>query len=128
MSDAGIWVASAALFAREHALREAVGRESDRHDQVEPMSRPHIPPGSSETARVNDDFKILFEFFERHRQEVAGRDVATVPPDLREKLARFAEGRCSEEERAEMKQLLFEKPELIPLLVTETVALRQAQR
>ena len=76
---------------------------------------------------MNDDFRILFEFFERHRLEVAGREVAAVPPDVREKLARFAEGRCSEEERAEMKQLLFEKPELIPLLVTETVALRQAR-
>ncbi len=77
---------------------------------------------------MNDDFEILFAFFERHRQEVAGREVETVPADLREQLARFADGRCSEEERAEMKKLLFEKPELIPLLVNEAVALRQAQR
>jgi hypothetical protein len=77
---------------------------------------------------VNDDFEILFAFFERHRHEVAGREVATVPPELRERLARFAEGRCSEEERAQMKQLLFEQPELIPLLVTEAVALREAQQ
>ena len=77
---------------------------------------------------MNDDFEILFAFFERHRQEVAGREVEVLSPDLREQLARFAEGRCSEEERAEMKKLLFEKPELIPLLVTEAVALRQEQR
>lgn len=82
----------------------------------------------TEAARVNDDFKILFEFFERHRREVGGRELEAIPPELREKLARFAEGRCSDEERAEMKQLLFENPQLIPLLVTETVALRQAQR
>ena len=77
---------------------------------------------------MNDDFEILFAFFERHRQEVSGREVETVSPDLREQLARFAEGRCSEEERAELKRLLFEKPELIPLLVNEAVALRQTER
>ena len=80
----------------------------------------------TKSARVNDDFKILFDFFESHRHEVVGRSLATVPTELREKLTRFAEGRCTDEERAEMKKLLLEQPELIPLLVTETVALRQA--
>jgi hypothetical protein len=74
---------------------------------------------------VNDDFKILLEFFDGDVQEVAGRAAATLPTDLREKIAKFASGKCTEEERVEMKKLLQEQPQLIPALVTETKALRQ---
>jgi hypothetical protein len=73
---------------------------------------------------VNDDFKILFELLEDRAQEVTGRGATTVPSELREKIARFAAGTCSEEERDQMKKLLREKPDLIPVLVTETRALR----
>ena len=75
---------------------------------------------------MNDDFKILLEFFDGDAQEVAGRTAATIPTELREKIARFASGKCTEEERVEMKTLLQEQPHLIPALVTETRALRQS--
>ncbi|HTG44440.1 MAG TPA: hypothetical protein VK633_07890 [Verrucomicrobiae bacterium] len=75
---------------------------------------------------MNDDFKILLEFFAGDTQEVAGRETATIPTELREKIAKFASGKCTEEERVEMKKLLQEKPQLIPALVTEAKALRQA--
>jgi hypothetical protein len=75
---------------------------------------------------VNDDFKILLEFFDGDAREVAGRTTEALPTELREKIARFASGECSEEERTEMKRLLQEKPQLIPALVSETKALRQA--
>jgi hypothetical protein len=75
---------------------------------------------------VNDDFKILLEFFDGDAQEVAGRTAATIPTELREKIAKFASGKCTEEERVEMKTLLQEQPHLIPALVTETRALRQS--
>ena len=75
---------------------------------------------------MNDDFKILLEFFDGDAQEVAGRAVATIPTELREKIAKFASGKCTEEERVEMKKLLQEHPNLIPDLVTETRALRQS--
>jgi len=75
---------------------------------------------------VNDDFKTLLEFFAGDASEVAGRAAATIPTELREKIAKFARGKCTEEERVEMKKLLQEKPDLIPTLVTETKALRQA--
>ena len=75
---------------------------------------------------MNDDFKILLEFFDGEAGEVAGRAAETIPTDLRERIARFASGKCTEEERAEMKKLLQEKPQLIPALVSETKALRQA--
>jgi hypothetical protein len=74
---------------------------------------------------VNDDFKILLEFFDGDVQEVAGRSAAIIPTELREKIAKFASGKCTEEERVEMKRLLQEQPQLIPSLVTETKALRQ---
>ena len=75
---------------------------------------------------MNDDFQILFEILEGRAQEVMGRAAAMVPSGLREKIARFAAGTCSEEEREQMKKLLREKPDLIPVLVTETRALRPA--
>jgi CO dehydrogenase/acetyl-CoA synthase beta subunit len=75
---------------------------------------------------VNDDFKILLEFFAGDAQEVSGRVSATLPTELRDKIAKFASGKCTEEERVEMKKLLQEQPHLIPTLVTETKALRQA--
>jgi hypothetical protein len=75
---------------------------------------------------VNDDFKILLEFFDGDAREVAGRG-ATVTADVQDKIAKFASGKCTEEERGEMKKLLQEQPHLIPVLVTETKALRPSQ-
>jgi hypothetical protein len=75
---------------------------------------------------VNDDFKILLEFFDGDVQEVAGRAAATIPAELREKIAKFASGKCTEEERVELKKLLQEQPNLIASLVTETRALRES--
>jgi hypothetical protein len=73
---------------------------------------------------VNDDFKILLEFFDGDAEEVAGR-IASIPAELREKIAKFASGKCTEEERAELKELLQQQPNLIAALVTETRALRE---
>jgi len=74
---------------------------------------------------VNDDFKILLEFLDGDVQEVAGRSAMAIPAELKEKIARFANGKCSEEERVEMKKLLQQQPDLIPTLVAETKALRE---
>jgi hypothetical protein len=75
---------------------------------------------------VTDDFKILLEFLDVDAPEVAGRSAAAVPADVKEKIARFASGKSTEEERVEMKKLLQEQPDLIPMLVAETKALRPA--
>jgi hypothetical protein len=76
---------------------------------------------------VKDDFQILLEFLESDRPEVVGRAAATVSPELRERLVKFAAGKCSGEERAQMKKALQEQPDLIPALARETLALRQPQ-
>ncbi len=73
---------------------------------------------------MNDNFQILFELLEDPVQEVAGRAADMVPPELRERIARFAAGTCTEEERDQMKKLLREKPDLIPVLAAGTRALR----
>ena len=74
---------------------------------------------------MNDDFKILLEFFDGDVQEAGGRSAAAIPPDLKEKIAKFASGKCTEDERVEMKKLLHEQPNLIPTRVADTKALRQ---
>ena len=74
---------------------------------------------------MNDDFKILLEFFDGDAQEVGGRTAAAIPAELREKIVRFANGKSSEDERAEMKKLFQDQPDLIPALVMETKAIRQ---
>ena len=73
---------------------------------------------------MNDDFKILLEFFEGGRPEVAGRAAGAIPAEVRERISKFARGDCTEEERAELKKLLQQQPDLIPVLVTETRSLR----
>ena len=77
---------------------------------------------------MNVDFKILFEILEGRDREVTRRAARTVLAELREKIARFAAGKCSEEERDQMKKLLREKPDLIPVLVAEMRALRQSDQ
>jgi hypothetical protein len=74
---------------------------------------------------VNDDFKILLEFLDGDVQEVGGRSAMAIPAELQEKIARFANGQCTEEERGEMKKLLQQQPDLIPTLVAATKALRE---
>ena len=76
---------------------------------------------------MKDDFQILLEFLESDRPEVAGRAATTVSPDFREKLVKFAAGKCTEEERAQVKKLLQEQPHLISALARETLALRPPQ-
>jgi hypothetical protein len=73
---------------------------------------------------VNDDFKILLEFLDGG-EEVAGRSAGTIPAELRKKITKFAGGKCTEEERVEMKKLLQEQPHLVPALAAEARALRQ---
>ena len=68
------------------------------------------------------------EILEGRDREVTGRAARTVLAELREKIARFAAGKCSEEERDQMKKLLREKSDLIPVLVAEMRALRQSDQ
>lgn len=74
-----------------------------------------------------DDVQILFDILAEPDQEVTGHAAPRVSAQLQEKIARFAAGTCSEKERDEMKKMLLQRPELIPVLVTETRDLRQSE-
>ncbi len=77
---------------------------------------------------MNDDLRKLFEFLEGRTSEVMGRSAPPVAPAMRDLLARFAAGDSTEEERVQVKQLLDKKPDMVPLLVAETISLRQLKK
>jgi hypothetical protein len=74
---------------------------------------------------VIDDFSLLFELLEYSAKEVVGRAAPTISPELREKLAKLAAGRCNDQERYELLTLLEQQPDLIPALVKEVKSLRE---
>jgi hypothetical protein len=76
---------------------------------------------------VTDDFSLLFELLEYSAQEVAGRAAPTISPEVREKLAKLATGRCNDQERYELLTLLEQQPDLVPTLVREIKNLRNPQ-
>lgn len=74
---------------------------------------------------MNDELRVLFELLEPAPPEVGGRMAVTIPPEVRQVIARFAAGNCTDEERDQIKKMLREKPEIIPVLVKEVRTLRQ---
>ena len=67
-------------------------------------------------------FKLAFDV----PVEVSGRSYVEVPPATKDRLASFAAGATTAEEREEIKKLVLERPELIPFLVEEVKRLRGA--
>ena|GEM_PF-1157070 len=65
-------------------------------------------------------FKLAFDV----PVEVSGRAAVEVPQAMKDRLARFAAGATTEEEREEIKKLVLAQPELIPFLVEEVKRLR----
>ena len=77
---------------------------------------------------MTDNFQLLFQLLESDRLEVTGRTAPSVTPELRKKIAKFAAGESTEAEREEIKGLLGQKPELIPVLAQEAKALRTSEK
>ncbi len=77
---------------------------------------------------MTDNFQLLFQLLEADRLEVTGRTASTISPELSKKIAKFAAGQCTEAEREEMKALLGENPDLIPVLAHEAKALRPPEK
>lgn len=76
---------------------------------------------------MKNDVQILFEILADPDQEVIGHAAPRVSAELQEQIAKFAAGTCSEKERDEVKKMLLQRPELIPLLARETRGLRQSE-
>ena len=70
------------------------------------------------------EFSLLFDLAEQSAEEVSGRAATTVSPELQNRLAQMAAGRCDEKERRELLSLLEQQPNLIPALVKEIKHLR----
>jgi len=63
------------------------------------------------TDKVSNDFKILIDFLDRFEPEVSGRSLPQ-PYNSEDaaKLLRFANGRCEEDERTEVCEMLRMHP------------------
>jgi ribosomal protein S15P/S13E len=85
---------------------------------------PELPPRDIRV--VNEDFDALFRFLEEHAEDVSGRAALDVSASLRQQLAKFAAGECNEQEREQLKTLLQNQPELIPILVKEVHTRRES--
>lgn len=59
---------------------------------------------------MKNDFQTLVEFLGRCEPEVGGRGVATPDREEAARLARFANGKCSVQERNEVCTLLRQNP------------------
>jgi len=60
--------------------------------------------------KVSNDFKILIDFLDRFEPEVSGRSLPQPYHEDAAKLLRFANGRCEEDERTEVCQMLRMHP------------------
>lgn len=58
----------------------------------------------------NDDLKTLFNFLDSFGPEAAGREHPQPQTEVASKLDRFAQGKCSERERAEVCEMLRVHP------------------
>ena len=62
------------------------------------------------TDKVSNDFKILIDFLDRFEPEVSGRSLPQPYNEDAAKLLRFANGRCEEDERTEVCEMLRMHP------------------
>jgi hypothetical protein len=69
-------------------------------------------------------FEILTRFLNRYGDEVEGRALDEMPPELKLKLGEFAKGRLSGADRKEVARLLKENPRWVSLLAEEAKAAR----
>ncbi len=71
-----------------------------------------------------DTFQILAGFLERFGDEVEGRELRDMPPEVGVKLRDFARGNLAEADRAELFKLLNENPAWLGRLAEEVKTLR----
>ncbi len=77
-------------------------------------------------ADLPNTFQILAGFLERFGDEVEGRELRDMPPDVGVKLRDLAQGNLPESDRAELFKLLNENPAWLGRLAEEVKALRSA--
>jgi hypothetical protein len=73
---------------------------------------------------MSDAFATLSRFLDQFDQDVEGRSLEPMPPDVARQLASFARGELSENERSKVIKLLQANPDWVPLLAREVKGLR----
>ena len=62
---------------------------------------------------MSNTFEILARFLDRYGEEVEGRTLEEMPPEVKAKLRAFAQGSFSAAERGQLAQLLKDNPRWI---------------
>jgi len=76
---------------------------------------------------MSNTFETLARFLDRYSDEVEGRELEEVPPQLKPKLRDFALGTLPEPERQELARLLKENPRWVASLAEEARIVRDVQ-
>ena len=71
-------------------------------------------------------FEILARFLERYGDDVQGRELEEMPPELKSKLSAFARGGLKAAERGEIARMLKDHPRWVAVLAQRVRAARQA--
>ena len=73
---------------------------------------------------MKSNFEILARFLEKYGDEVEGRELAELTPEVRAKLQQFAAGKLPAAEQDELINRLSQNPEWISRLAEDVKSLR----
>lgn len=73
---------------------------------------------------MKNNFEILSRFLEKFGDEVEGRGLSEMSPEVKIKLQQFARGALSSAEQDELIDCLSQNPEWVSLLAASVKALR----
>jgi hypothetical protein len=73
---------------------------------------------------MKNNFEILAKFLEKFGDEVEGRELAELTPDVKAKLREFARGNLAAAEQGELVERLSQNPAWVSQLAAEVKSLR----
>jgi len=75
---------------------------------------------------MKNAFEMLSRFLEQYGEEVEGRGLEDMPPEVKTKLREFANSKLGAADRGELARLLKENPSWISALAEEVKGRREA--
>ena len=73
---------------------------------------------------MKNNFEILSRFLEKYGDEVEGRGLAEMSPEVKTRLEQFARGSLPSAEQDELVECLSQNPEWVSLLAASVKAMR----